>query len=49
MTHSTVSLQAAPELETSPEADRRSFGWLLVALVPAAIFASTVTSLACMG
>jgi hypothetical protein len=49
MTATMISLSAAHDFDVSPERDRASLGWLLAALVPVAIFASTVTSLACMG
>jgi hypothetical protein len=49
MTATMISLSASHDFDLSPETDRLSIGWLLAALVPVAIFASTVTSLACMG
>ena len=40
---------AAIDLDVSPESENSRLAWILIALVPVTIFASTVTSLAAMG
>ena len=49
MTRLSLVATAALDPDVSPETERSRLAWVLIALVPVAIFASTVTSLAAMG